>query len=176
MTLLLISGLLVSPWAFCSLLAALNPRLRFHLPTCGVLGVSLVFLFTGLGHFIKTDEMLMMLPEWIRSRKLVVLSGLLEIAFALALLPLRYRRRTGSAVIAFLMLVFPVNVHAAATGQGLGGPDIGLSYLLLRTPVQLLLIAWTYIFAVRVPHQDPVTTDLNQDEFSRKLRPSQTES
>ncbi len=34
-------------------------------PWSGRVSLALVFLFTGLGHFIKTVEMAQMLPSWV---------------------------------------------------------------------------------------------------------------
>ena len=58
-------------------------------------------------------------------------------------------RTAGLAVMAFLVLVFPANVSAAARHVDFGGHGRGLPYLWIRAPLQLLLIAWASWFAVR---------------------------
>ena len=53
----------------------------------GRISIAALFCFTALGHFVRPNEMLEMLPPWVPSRKLVVLlSGLLELAFAIGIL------------------------------------------------------------------------------------------
>jgi hypothetical protein len=43
-------------------------------PLRGRIGVSLVFAFTAVGHFIKTAEMTQMLPAWVPMRLPLILS------------------------------------------------------------------------------------------------------
>lgn len=160
MTLIVILSLLVCPWVVCRLVSIAQPRLKPYLPLGAVVGLSLVFLFTAAGHFIRTDAMIAMLPEWMPWRRpIVYLTGILEIAFACAIVVPRFRQFTGWVIILFLVLVFPANIYSAMTRQGLVAPALGLGYLLLRTPIQLILIAWIYRFAIRQPVR-PAPDDL----------------
>jgi hypothetical protein len=53
----------------------------------GRISITAVFCFTALGRFAKPIEMLEMLPSWVPARKgVVLLSGLLELAFAIGIL------------------------------------------------------------------------------------------
>jgi len=116
----------------------------------GRISLALVFLFTGVGHFIKTEPMAEMLPVWVPARiTLVYVTGVYELAAAVGLLVPRLRRLTGISLILFLIAAFPANVYSAVERTGLGGHDMGPAYLWVRLPLQLLLIAWTYTFAVR---------------------------
>jgi uncharacterized membrane protein len=91
-----------------------------------------------------------MLPSWVPGRKAIVLvTGVLELAGAAGLLIPGFARLAGGALIVFLVLVFPANVFAALNRIDLGGHGAGPMYLLVRIPFQLLLIGWTYWFAVR---------------------------
>lgn len=118
----------------------------------GRVALALVFLFTGIGHFIKTAEMVAMLPPWVPQRELLVyVTGGLEIAAALALLVPATSRFTGLFLCAFLVAVFPANVYAAFQRIDFGGHGSGPAYLAVRLPLQLLLIAWTWWFVVRRP-------------------------
>ncbi len=91
-----------------------------------------------------------MLPRWVPARlPLIWATGLLELAFAVGLALPAHARTAGLAVMAFLVLVFPANVSAAARHVDFGGHGRGLSYLWIRAPLQLLLIAWAWWFAVR---------------------------
>lgn len=116
----------------------------------GVLGYAAAFAFFSVGHFVITDEMVSMLPEFLPARRpLVYATGLLEAGLALALLPKRTRRYAGLGCIMVLILFFPGNIYAAVNGVGPGGHQWGPEYLLVRTPLQAILIFWGYWFAVR---------------------------
>ena len=116
----------------------------------GVLGYAAAFAFFSIGHFVITDEMVSMLPDFIPARRpLVYATGLLEAGLALALLPKRTRAYAGLGCIAVLILFFPGNIYAAVHGVGPGGHQWGPVYLLVRAPLQALLIFWGYWFAVR---------------------------
>ncbi|MGO1245715.1 MAG: DoxX family protein [Sphingobacteriaceae bacterium] len=119
----------------------------------GQIGLSGMLLFTAMGHFLFTQGMSMMLPEWIPLRiELVYITGIIEIIAAATILNSRYRKLTGICLMIFFVLILPANILAATsnlnyeTGSYNGA---GLNYLWFRIPFQLLLLAWTYYFAVR---------------------------
>lgn len=119
----------------------------------GRVALSTMLLFTALGHFLFTEGMAQMLPEWVPFREfLVYLTGFIEIAAAIGLQVLRFRKLTGWLLILFFILAMPANIYAAShhinyeTGLT-DGP--GLEYLWFRVPFQLLLIIWTYLCAVK---------------------------
>ena len=116
----------------------------------GRIGISAVFAFTALGHFVKRDEMAAMIPASMPARPaIVVLSGLLEAFLAVVVLIPTYSKAAGIALCVFLVLVTPVNVYAAITKVNFGGHAAGPRYLFLRLPLQLVLLIWTYWFAIR---------------------------
>ncbi len=116
----------------------------------GQISLAVLFVFTGLGHFVQTAQMAEMLPPAVPFRTgLVLASGVFEWLLAAGLFIPRYARIGGIAAIAFLILVFPGNVYAALNRVDVGGHGAGPAYLLVRAPFQLLLIAWAYWFAVR---------------------------
>jgi uncharacterized membrane protein len=116
----------------------------------GRFGIALVFAFTGLGHFVKTDAMAEMLPESIPGRRALILaSGIFELLLAMLLLAWSKSPLLGITIIGFLIAIFPANVYAALRRIPFGGHSAGPIYLLVRAPVQLLLILWTYWFVVR---------------------------
>jgi len=118
--------------------------------SAGLIGISAVFAFTALGHFVKRDEMAAMIPASISARTaIVVLSGLLEVFLAVVVLIPTYSKAAGIALCVFLVLVTPVNVYAAIKKVNFGGHAAGPRYLLLRLPLQLVLLIWIYWFAVR---------------------------
>ena len=98
--------------------------------------------------------MVEMLPPWLPFRHaLVYATGLLEWLLAVGLLVPRLRRTAGWSCIACLILFLPANVYAAINAVGMGGHLWGPVYLLIRVPLQGLLIGWAYWFTVRV--QEP---------------------
>jgi len=140
---LIMVGLLLAGLS-CALLAGLN-----H-PRAGQLAIALVFGFTALGHFIKQDEMMAMLPPALPARRVaVLLSGVVELTFVVGILYPPWTRAAGIAICVFLVLVTPVNIYSAVKRVNFGGHGAGPSYLWVRIPLQVLLIAWTYWFAVR---------------------------
>ncbi|MEW4488625.1 SRPBCC family protein [Thalassoglobus sp. JC818] len=116
-----------------------------------------MFLFTGVGHFLMTTPMADMLPPWIPMRaELVYVTGILEIIAAAAVLVPRYRTLTGWIMIGMLLLFLPVNIYAAVNHVRMGGHQWGPIYLLVRVPLQLLLIGWTWRMAVESAAPKPI--------------------
>lgn len=116
----------------------------------GTLGIALAFAFFGIGHFALTGSMTEMLPPFVPfATTLVYATGLLELAIAGGLCHPRSRRVAGQVAIFVLVAFFPVNVYAAVNQLGGGGHAWGPAYLLIRAPLQALLIGWTWVFVVR---------------------------
>lgn len=129
---------------------------RLSKPQRGRISAAFVFLFTGVGHFIKTAEMTQMLPDTIPVRTaLIHFTGVFELVAAICLLIPRTARPTGIVLCVFLLLVLPSNVYAALMRIDFGGHAAGPIYLLARIPLQCLLIGWIYWFAVRQPRNTP---------------------
>jgi uncharacterized membrane protein len=115
-------------------------------------GLSISFAFFAYGHFAMTDELVEMLPPWVPARSTVILAtGVLEVAIAVGLLLPRTRWVSGIVAAAVFVLFFPANIYAALHSVGPGGHQAGPEYLLLRAPLQLLLLIWTYWFVLRRP-------------------------
>ncbi|NIQ12902.1 MAG: hypothetical protein GTO02_00365 [Candidatus Dadabacteria bacterium] len=138
--------LLISPYFVVNTFTKDKGKLKF----AGVVGFSLVFMVAGVGHFIKTEEMMLMLPTWLPLLKVgVILTGILEIVLAIAILKKDYRKILGVFII-FLMLIFlMVNINAAYYKVPFGGHELGLRYLLIRVPLQFVFIIWVYYFCVK---------------------------
>jgi uncharacterized membrane protein len=118
--------------------------------TGGIIGLVLVFLLTASAHFLMPQALAAMLPPFVPARlPIVYLTGGLEIALALGIALPATRRLAGLAAIAALVLFFPANVYAAFTRVDIAGHAWGPTYLLIRAPLQALLIAWTWWFTVR---------------------------
>lgn len=145
MQLLFLLLLLVGPFLVTTLLAHLSPRCNLPVTTRARIGLSLFFAFTGLGHFIRTNEMAAMLPPTVPYRVgLIYLTGVLEIMGAIGVWIPTLRKVSGVCLILFLIAVLPANIYSALNHVDFGGHQSGPIYLILRVPFQLLVIAWTY--------------------------------
>ncbi len=143
--------LLSAPYLIARLLSALTGR-EFDLRGAGALGLTLVFAFTGIGHFTQTEPMARMLPAWVPARvPLIYVTGIFEFALAAGFIMRRTRRATGWLAAAMLILFFPANIYAALNRIPMGGHEWGASYLLIRAPLQAILLLWVYWFAIKQP-------------------------
>ena len=99
---------------------------------------------------------------WVPLRaEIVLISGLVEIALALALLlPPPARRRVGAALALYLVAVFPGNVYVAVFDVEVDGQPGG-AYPWVRLPLQLLFIAWA-VWSTREA-RGPVPRELGDD-------------
>lgn len=124
-----------------------------HYTKAGQIAISCMLLFTAMGHFLYTEGMSKMIPDFIPYKRILVLtSGYLEIVFALAILFTNYKNLTGWILIIFLILVIPSNIKASIehlnfqTGNYDGK---GISYLWFRIPLQFFFIFWSYFFLIK---------------------------
>lgn len=151
MTPLIMLALMIAPYLLARGMSVVTPR-KFDARRAGAIGLSAVFVFTGIGHFAGTESMVQMLPTWVPMRwSLVYATGLLEFAMALGFLIAKYRRLTGWLAIAVLVLFFPANIYAALNYVPMGGHEWGPVYLLIRAPLQVAIIVWVYWFTIRQP-------------------------
>lgn len=125
----------------------------YDLALAARIAMSIMLLFTAMGHFVFTKGMTMMIPGFIPFKESFVhLTGVFEILLAVGLLVPKFTNISGWALIVFLLLMLPANIYAAmhhvnyqkGTFDGNGPP-----YLWFRVPLQILFIVWIYICAVR---------------------------
>ncbi|WP_432468316.1 DoxX family protein [Agarivorans sp. Z349TD_8] len=113
-------------------------------------GLGIAFTFFFFGHLLKTEGMVEMLPPWVPYRlALVYITGFLELLIAIALFFPRYQPIAAKLAIVVLVIFFPANIYAASNSIGLGGHQWGPVYLLIRAPLQIILLAWTYFLCVK---------------------------
>ncbi|MCX2575417.1 DoxX family protein [Pedobacter sandarakinus] len=119
----------------------------------GNLAMSIMLLFTAVGHFKYKTAMAAMIPFFIPKKvEIVLITGVLEILFAIGLCIASTRVFTGIALIIFLILILPANIYAAKNRisyEDLYKTGPGLKYLWFRIPFQFFLIAWVWYFSVR---------------------------
>ena len=126
MILLALLGILIGSYALLTTVAWVRGVGRPDNQLRGRASLALLFLFTGLGHFVQTDAMAQMLPTWVPMRVTVIyVTGLLEWAGAIGLLLPGFSRVAGLCLVGFLVLVFPANVYAAVNQVAMGGHESG---------------------------------------------------
>jgi len=118
------------------------------------IAMSIMLLFTAIGHFAFTKGMSMMIPEFIPFKESVVyLSGIFEILIALGLLIPKFQTVSGWALIVFLLLMLPANIYASLNNVNYQKGTFdgnGIIYLWFRIPLQILFIIWVYISTIRI--------------------------
>jgi uncharacterized membrane protein len=151
LTPILLLVLMTAPYLISRMLEAILQR-EVDLRGAGAIGLTLLFIVTGIGHFTETESMAQMLPSWVpRPAAIIYLTGVLEFAIAAGFFFGKTRRMTGWIAAMILVLFFPANVYAAIHRVPMGGHAWGPVYLLIRGPLQLLILAWVYWFAIRTP-------------------------
>jgi uncharacterized membrane protein len=141
--------LMTGPYLLVRLLSLVTKR-DYNAQRPAAIGLALLFVFTGVGHFFDTEAMAQILPPWIPQRVLLVyLTGVFEFAVGAGFLKENYRRFTGWVAAVMLVLFFPVNVYAALNHIPMGGHAWGPAYLLIRAPLQAIILLWIYGFAIK---------------------------
>lgn len=145
MTLLFLLLLLTFPYLILTLIGKQFPRLKLTPAKRARVGLSLFFVFSTIGHFIRTEAMAQMLPATIPYRiELIYLTGILELLGAIGVWIPRLTKLTGFLLILMLVGLLPANVYSAFNRVEFGGHGAGPVYLLVRVPFQLFAIWWTY--------------------------------
>lgn len=103
-----------------------------------------VFILAGINHFVMPRAYERIVPPSLRgrSRQVVQLSGVAEIAGGVGVLVPATRRASGLALIALLLAVFPANVYMAREPEQFR--KIPRWALLARLPLQPLMIWWAW--------------------------------
>jgi uncharacterized membrane protein len=102
--------------------------------------------FAGVSHFTNAEEFLAQVPPYLPAPELlVVVSGVVEIALALALVALpRWRRALGFAALLFLLAVLPGNIAQYTEARDAFGLDSDAARL---TRVLLSPLLWVWATA-----------------------------
>jgi uncharacterized membrane protein len=113
-----------------------------------LLGQSTVYLLSGANHFLHASFYLRIMPDHYSHPLLLVhVSGIAELIGGMGLLVSR-TRRFSAAGIALMLLVF-LDVHVFMIRHAEQFPDVPVSLLWARIPLQLVLIAWALLYARR---------------------------
>ena len=116
------------------------PRRLLRWALAGFLG------FAGVSHFTRPGEFLAQVPPYLPAPELLVaVSGVVEIALALALVVLpRHRRVVGLVVLLFFLAVLPGNIAQYTEGRDAFGLDTDAARL---TRVLLSPLLWVWATA-----------------------------
>ena len=113
-------------------------------------GLGLAFIFFFIGHIVKVAGMTEMLPPWVPFKvTLIYITGVIELFVGVALFIPRFQLVAAKLGIVIFIVFFPANIYAAMNSVGLGGHQWGPVYLLIRTPLQIILITWAYLLCIK---------------------------
>jgi uncharacterized membrane protein len=113
--------------------------------TAGKILFALLFLVGGVVHLARPEVYRPMMPPYIPAPDLMILlSGIAELVLGALLLWPRTQRLAAWGLIALLVAVFPANVHMYLHPELF--PDLPQVGLLVRLPIQGLLIAWAWVY------------------------------
>lgn len=141
--------LLTSPLLVAFIIAKLT-KTELNINKYAYWGLGITFIFFSIGHFVKTDGMIEMLPPWLPYRlSIIYLTGVIEVLIGIALFMPMFQVNAAKVAIVVLVVFFPANIYAALNATGLGGHQWGSVYLLIRLPLQLILIAWAYFLCIK---------------------------
>lgn len=101
------------------------------------------FIVAGILHFRIPKVYESIVPDWLPAhRRLVYASGVAEIAGGAAVLHPATRRLGGLWSALTLVAIFPANVHMALEPERYPKVPGGRAGLLVRLPLQAVLVAW----------------------------------
>jgi uncharacterized membrane protein len=115
-------------------------------------GLAVMFLLTASAHWgRKRADLLRMIPPRIPfPRSIVTLTGLAEIAGAIAILWQRTAPLAAVGLMLLLLAVFPANVHAARHSITIGSSKV--TSLPLRTILQVVFLLATFAAGFGFPY------------------------
>ncbi|TAE60756.1 MAG: DoxX family protein [Bacteroidetes bacterium] len=106
--------------------------------------MAALYAVAGLAHFVIPGFYVSVMPDWLPSPGVWnVIAGIAEIKLAALLLPAA-TRKVAATLIILMLIVFFAAIHVPmAIAFGMAGHPL-FWLMLLRLPLQFLLIAWAY--------------------------------
>lgn len=163
---------LISLTTGCLVLGRFGPERLSHWAVALRVGVSGMFVMTGLAHFfIQREELIQMVPPALpAAAMLVLLTGFLELAGAAGLWFHQTRAWAARGLSAMLLAMFPANVYYALTSTNLPFED----RLLPRTIMQLVFVTATLVLLInersRVQNKPRFKQRLNLNKRAKGTR------
>lgn len=116
----------------------LDPQLHRQL-------LGILFILAGILHFLKPEFFEKIMPNYLPWHKpLVLISGFFEIAGGVGLMISSVQTYAAWGLILLLLTVFPANIEMFSKAWRKHGFTFYTWLLLLRLPLQFVLIAWVY--------------------------------
>lgn len=107
--------------------------------------IAFSFIAAGLLHFLKTRMYMQIMPEYIPWHKAMVwISGLAEVVGGLGILLPVTRLPAVYGLLLLLLAVFPANIDMAVKSYRKAGLSPYTWLLLLRLPLQFVLMYWVW--------------------------------
>jgi uncharacterized membrane protein len=106
--------------------------------------MSAIYVFAGLNHFINTRFYISIMPKFFPVPNLLnQISGIAEIILGIGLLFTETRQLSAYLIIAMLVVFFAVHISHLIVPPKMANGKYWV--LILRIPIQFLLIYWAYI-------------------------------
>lgn len=108
--------------------------------------IGILFIVTGMLHFIKPGIFINIMPDLIPWHSaMVYISGMAEIAGGIGVLLPQFRVPAAWGLILLLLAVFPANINMTVQAIGKAGFWSWYSIItIIRLPLQFVLIYWIY--------------------------------
>lgn len=116
--------------------------LPWHLYLMGIL-----YVIAGLNHFRNPRLYLKIIPPYFPNPKLLnYLSGIAEIILGVGICIPMFSHMSAWGISALLIAIFPANLYMFSNKKA--GMGLHKIVLLLRLPLQIILILWAYYYTL----------------------------
>lgn len=107
--------------------------------------MALIYILSGSLHFLKPEIYMRIMPRYLPAHRILIyLSGVVEIGFGIALCNNTTKNWAIYGIIAMLAVFLLVHFYMLSSKKA--GSGIPLWALILRIPLQFLLIWWAYFY------------------------------
>lgn len=107
--------------------------------------MAAIYILAGLNHFRVPRLYIRIIPPALPSPNTInSISGLAEVLLGIALCIPLLSQWAAWGIIALLIAIFPANIYMLTNAKARMGVPKWL--LLLRLPLQVILIAWAYLY------------------------------
>ena len=108
--------------------------------------LALLLIIGGIAHFTMTGFYINAMPDYLPFHEMIVyISGVLEILLGVLLVIPKTTQKAAVGIVILFIAIFPANINMYLNHEDF--PDMSETSLLIRLPIQLVLIAWAYIYA-----------------------------
>lgn len=107
--------------------------------------IGSLFIVAGILHFVKPELFIKIMPDYLPWHKpLVLISGFFELSGGIGLMTSFFQTSAAWGLIFLLIAVFPANIEMFRKYYRSRGFTPFVWALLLRLPLQVLIILWVY--------------------------------